>query len=116
MFYFLVFQELEDCKCVIPDRCYATFYQEVINYVKTYGQFDVSTMGSVSNVGLMARKGGVAMQQQGQDVTAPGVRGLPEYEGLLGARLAQHHRIDDLQVRGIGRQGQVDGIPVEGAV
>eukprot|EP00536_Pseudo-nitzschia_multiseries_P012621 jgi/Psemu1/209227/e_gw1.492.34.1 len=48
--------ELEDCKCVIPDRCYATLYQEVINYVKTNGQFDVSTMGNVSNVGLMARK------------------------------------------------------------
>ncbi|KAG7344234.1 isocitrate dehydrogenase, NADP-dependent [Nitzschia inconspicua] len=48
--------ELEDCKCVIPDRCYATFYQEVINYVKTHGQFDVATMGNVSNVGLMARK------------------------------------------------------------
>jgi isocitrate dehydrogenase len=31
-------------------------YQEVINYVKTHGQFDVSTMGNVANVGLMARK------------------------------------------------------------
>lgn len=48
--------EMEDCKCVIPDRCYATIYQECINYVKTHGQFDVATMGSVSNVGLMARK------------------------------------------------------------
>jgi monomeric type NADP-dependent isocitrate dehydrogenase len=48
--------ELEDCKCVIPDRCYATIYQEVINYVKTKGQFDVATMGNVANVGLMARK------------------------------------------------------------
>ena len=49
-------QELEDCKCVIPDRCYATLYQEVISYVKTNGQFDVATMGNVANVGLMARK------------------------------------------------------------
>lgn len=48
--------ELEDCKCVIPDRSYSTLYQEVINYVKTNGQFDVATMGNVSNVGLMARK------------------------------------------------------------
>jgi len=48
--------ELEDTKCLIPDRCYATTYQEVINYVKTNGQFDVSTMGNVSNVGLMAKK------------------------------------------------------------
>lgn len=34
--------ELEDTKCLIPDRCYATTYQEVISYVKTHGQFDVA--------------------------------------------------------------------------
>jgi isocitrate dehydrogenase len=50
------FGEMEDTKCLIPDRCYATMYQEVISFVKTRGQFDVSTMGSVANVGLMARK------------------------------------------------------------
>lgn len=48
--------ELEDVKCLIPDRCYATMYQEVLSYVKTKGQFDVATMGSVANVGLMAKK------------------------------------------------------------
>jgi len=48
--------ELEDTKCLIPDRCYATMYQEVISFVKTKGQFDVSTMGNVANVGLMAQK------------------------------------------------------------
>lgn len=48
--------ELEDVKCLIPDRSYATMYQEVINYVKTNGQFDVATMGNVANVGLMAKK------------------------------------------------------------
>ena len=31
--------ELEDTKCLIPDRCYATIYQEMISYVKTNGQF-----------------------------------------------------------------------------
>ncbi|KAL3809405.1 hypothetical protein ACHAXA_007005 [Cyclostephanos tholiformis] len=48
--------ELEDTKCLIPDRCYATMYQEVISYCKVHGQFDVATMGNVSNVGLMAQK------------------------------------------------------------
>lgn len=48
--------EMEDTKCMIPDRCYATTYQEVMSYVKTRGQFDVATMGSVANVGLMAQK------------------------------------------------------------
>jgi isocitrate dehydrogenase len=48
--------ELEDTKCLIPDRCYATMYQEMISYCKVNGQFDVATMGNVSNVGLMAQK------------------------------------------------------------
>lgn len=47
---------LEDVKCLIPDRCYATMYQEIMMNCKQYGQFDVSTMGNVSNVGLMAQK------------------------------------------------------------
>lgn len=50
------YSEMEDVKCLIPDRCYAGIYQEVISYVKTHGQFDVSTMGNVANVGLMAKK------------------------------------------------------------
>jgi isocitrate dehydrogenase len=47
---------LEDVKCIIPDRCYATIYQEVMSFCKQYNQFDVSTMGNVANVGLMAQK------------------------------------------------------------
>jgi isocitrate dehydrogenase len=34
--------ELEDTKCLIPDRCYAPMYQEAISFVKTKGQFDVA--------------------------------------------------------------------------
>ena len=45
-----------DAKAVIPDRCYATIYQAVIDDCKTNGAFDPTTMGSVSNVGLMAQK------------------------------------------------------------
>lgn len=48
--------ELEDTKCLIPDRSYGSMYQEMVSYVKTNGQFDVATMGNVANVGLMARK------------------------------------------------------------
>jgi len=48
--------QLEDTKCIIPDRCYATMYQAVIEDCKTNGQFDVATMGNVANVGLMAQK------------------------------------------------------------
>ena len=48
--------ELHDMKAVIPDRCYAEIYQEVISFCKTNGAFDPVTMGSVPNVGLMAQK------------------------------------------------------------
>jgi isocitrate dehydrogenase len=48
--------KLEDTKAMIPDRCYAPFYQEIIKFVQEHGQFDVSTMGNVANVGLMAQK------------------------------------------------------------
>ncbi|WP_295614797.1 NADP-dependent isocitrate dehydrogenase [Chamaesiphon sp. GL140_3_metabinner_50] len=45
-----------DTKAMIPDRCYATIYQECINFCKEHGAFDVTTMGNVANVGLMAQK------------------------------------------------------------
>ena len=64
----------------------------------------------------LAGEGGVAVQQQGQDVAAACGRILAQLEGLLGPGLAEHHRVDDLQVAGIRRQGQVDGIAVEGPV
>jgi isocitrate dehydrogenase len=47
---------LVDTVAMIPDRCYATIYQAVIEDCKQHGQFDPATMGSVSNVGLMAQK------------------------------------------------------------
>ncbi len=46
----------KDTKFTIPDRCYARIYQEAINFHKEHGAFDVTTMGNVSNVGLMAQK------------------------------------------------------------
>ena len=46
----------QDTKAVIPDRCYAGVYQATIDFCKENGAFDPSTMGSVSNVGLMAKK------------------------------------------------------------
>jgi len=48
--------ELQDTVAMIPDRCYATMYQVVVEDCKKHGQFDPATMVSVSNVGLMAKK------------------------------------------------------------
>ena len=48
--------QAHDMKAMIPDRCYATIYQECINFCQEHGAFDVTTMGNVANVGLMAQK------------------------------------------------------------
>ncbi|MBT7162625.1 MAG: NADP-dependent isocitrate dehydrogenase, partial [Victivallales bacterium] len=48
--------ELQDTVAMIPDRCYATMYQAIIEDAQRHGQFDPTTMGSVANVGLMAQK------------------------------------------------------------
>jgi len=48
--------QLHDTKAMIPDRCYATMYQEIIADCQKHGALNPATMGSVPNVGLMAQK------------------------------------------------------------
>ncbi len=48
--------QLHDTKALIPDRSYAGVFQATIDFCKQQGAFDVTTMGTVSNVGLMAQK------------------------------------------------------------
>ena len=48
--------KLQDTKAVIPDRSYSTMYAEIIENCKRFGSLNPATMGSVSNVGLMAQK------------------------------------------------------------
>ena len=63
---------LQDTLALIPDRCYATMYQEVIEDCQKNGAYDPSTMGNVANVGLMAQK---AEEYGSHDKTffAPGI-------------------------------------------
>ncbi|MBJ7337346.1 NADP-dependent isocitrate dehydrogenase [Mycolicibacterium sp.] len=46
----------KDTKAVNPESTFSRIYQEIINFCKTHGQFDPTTMGTVPNVGLMAQK------------------------------------------------------------
>ena len=48
--------KLQDTKAVIPDRSYSGVYKATIDFCKENGAFDPATMGSVSNVGLIAQK------------------------------------------------------------
>ncbi|BBB33284.1 isocitrate dehydrogenase [Thermotomaculum hydrothermale] len=48
--------ELKQTKALIPDRCYATMYKEIVEDCKKNGKFDRTTIGTVQNIGLMAKK------------------------------------------------------------
>jgi len=48
--------EQQDTKATIPDSSYADVYETVIEDCKVNGAYDPTTMGTVPNVGLMARK------------------------------------------------------------
>ncbi|MDA8163896.1 MAG: NADP-dependent isocitrate dehydrogenase [Desulfobacteraceae bacterium] len=48
--------KLHDTIAMVPDRCYATIYQQVVDDCRQHGAFDPATMGTVANVGLMAQK------------------------------------------------------------
>merc|ERR1711976_508246 len=48
--------KLEEVKCVIPDRSYSGVYDAIVKNCQEKGQFDYTTTGHVSNVGLMTQK------------------------------------------------------------
>ncbi len=79
--------KLQDTLAVIPDRCYSTMYQAVIEDCQKNGQFDPATMGSVSNVGLMAKK---AEEYGSHDKTFEATEdGVMEVVDKMGATLLQ---------------------------
>jgi isocitrate dehydrogenase len=80
--------KLYDMKAVIPDRAYAGIYQETIAFCKEHGAFDVSTMGSVPNVGLMAQQ---AEEYGSHDKTFKiPARGSVRVVGAAGKVLIEH--------------------------
>jgi isocitrate dehydrogenase len=87
--------QLHDCIAMVPDRCYATIYQEVVEDCKRYGAFDPATMGSISNVGLMAQK---AEEYGSHDKTylAPGDGSIRIIDSNGMSLLEQHVEKDDI--------------------
>jgi isocitrate dehydrogenase len=80
-----------DMKAMIPDRCYSGVYQAVIDDCKAHGAYDVATMGSVSNVGLMAQ----AAEEYGShdktfEVSADGEVAVVDATGAVLTRHAVH--------------------------
>jgi len=99
--------QLHDTKAMIPDRCYAGIYQEVFEFCKQQGAFDVTTMGNVSNVGLMAQK---AEEYGSHDKTfeihAKGTVRVTDSDGLT---LLEHK----VQQSDIWRMCQTKDLPIQ---
>jgi isocitrate dehydrogenase len=98
--------KLRDMKAVIPDRCYAGVYEEVIQDCKRNGAFDVRTMGSVSNVGLMAQKAEeYGSHDKTFEIAAPGKVRVVDAAGDV---LTEH----TVEAGDIWRMGQTKDLPI----
>ena len=99
--------ELQDTKAVIPDRSYSGVYKATIDFCKENGAFDPTTMGSVSNVGLMAQK---AEEYGSHDKTFQLKKnGSVKVQNLKGDILIEQ----DVQAGDIFRMCQVKDAPIK---
>ena len=99
--------QLHDTKAMIPDRCYATMYKEIIEDCKKHGAFDPATMGSVPNVGLMAQKA----EEYGSHPTTFEI----PYDGTVrvvdaNGKVLMEHQVEDGD---IWRMSRVKDIPIQ---
>ena len=99
--------QLQDTKAMVPDRCYSKWYQEAVKFCKINGAFDPTTMGNVSNVGLMAQK---AEEYGSHDKTFKAVGdGVIRVVNSKGDILTEH-RVEEGD---IWRGSQVKDIPIK---
>jgi isocitrate dehydrogenase len=98
--------KLHDMKAMIPDRCYAGIYAEVIDDCKRNSAFDVKTMGNVCNVGLMAQQ---AEEYGSHDKTFEiAARGIVRVLDSRGNTLLEH----DVEKGDIWRMCQTKDLPI----
>ena len=81
-----------DTLAMIPDSSYAGIYQATIDFCREYGAFDPVTMGTVPNVGLMAKK---AEEYGSHDKTfeAPGKGSIRVIDG--GGKVLHQHDVEE---------------------
>lgn len=98
--------DLVDTHAMIPDRCYAGIYQAVFDFCREHGAFDVTTMGNVCNVGLMAQK---AEEYGSHDKTFEmAAAGSVRVVASSGATLLEH----DVSEGDIWRMCQTKDLPI----
>lgn len=99
--------KLHDTKAMIPDRNYAGIYQATIDFCIENGAFDVTTMGNVSNVGLMAQK---AEEYGSHDKTFEiHTNGTVRVTDASGATLLEH----SVELGDIWRMCQTKDLPIQ---
>ncbi|MCK4864007.1 MAG: NADP-dependent isocitrate dehydrogenase [Gammaproteobacteria bacterium] len=99
--------KLHDTKAMIPDRNYAGIYQATIDFCIEHGAFDVTTMGNVSNVGLMAQK---AEEYGSHDKTFEiGANGTVRVTDASGSILLEH----SVEQGDIWRMCQTKDLPIQ---
>jgi len=97
----------KDTKAVIPESTFARIYQEMINFCKTHGAFDPATMGTVPNVGLMAKKAEeYGSHDKTFEIPEDGIARVIDDEGKV---LFEHH----VEQGDIWRCCQVKDIPIQ---
>jgi isocitrate dehydrogenase len=103
--------KLHDVIAAIPDRCYATLFQAVIDDCKANGAFDPKTMGTVPNVGLMAQ----AAEEYGSHdktfrIAANGTVNVVAQEGELAGKVLMTQKVE---TGDIFRMCQVKDAPIQ---
>jgi len=103
--------KLHDCIAAIPDRCYSTLFQAVIDDCKANGAFDPKTMGSVPNVGLMAQ----AAEEYGSHdktfrIPADGTVNVVAQEGELAGKVLMTQKVE---AGDVFRMCQVKDAPIQ---
>ena len=99
--------KLHDTKAMIPDRCYATMYREIMDDCRKNGAFNPATMGTVPNVGLMAQQ---AEEYGSHDKTfvAPAIGAIRVVDDASGATLLEQK----VEEGDIFRMCQAKDIPI----
>lgn len=97
----------EDTKAMIPDSSYAGIYQATIDFCKEHGAFDPTTMGSVSNVGLMAQKAEeYGSHDKTFEISSNGIVSIIDANGTI---LIEHN----VEEGDIWRMCQVKDLPIQ---
>ena len=99
--------EQQDTKAVIPDASYAGVYKATIDFCKRNGAFDPTTMGSVSNVGLMAQKAEeYGSHDKTFEITQNGTVQVADQDGVV---LIEHK----VEKGDVWRMCQVKDLPIQ---